>query len=63
MKWVERVTGAPMVELYAAGLLLVLEDREARAHALKRLRKWEADFGDAAFAEIRAFLASVEGTG
>jgi hypothetical protein len=58
-----KVRGHHLTELYAAGLLLVLEDREARAHALQRLRKWGAEFGSATFTEIRAFLASVEGAG
>lgn len=55
-----KTRGHQLTDLYATGLLLVLEDREARAHALQRLRRWEADFGSATFAEIRAFLAAIE---
>lgn len=55
-----KTRGHSLTDLYAAGLLLVLEDREARVHALKRMRKWQVDFRDAKLAEIRTFLESVE---
>ncbi len=40
----------------AAGLLLMVEDAEARARAISRLRDWEVDFADADAATVRGFV-------
>ncbi|MFH1746658.1 MAG: hypothetical protein ABIG44_06390 [Planctomycetota bacterium] len=40
----------------AAGLLMMVEDPVARAHALSRLREWEEEFENASEKQVRSFV-------
>lgn len=48
--------GHRVTRLCAAGLLLMVEDADARNRALSRLRDWEAEYDAATEADIRAFV-------
>jgi len=55
-----RLAGHWVTRFCAAGFLLMVEDAVARQRALNRLREWEAQYDDAAPADIRAFVQGVE---
>lgn len=48
--------GHLVTRLCAAGLLKMIEDPQARAAALDRLRDWEAEYADAGAEDIRMFV-------
>lgn len=51
-----KANGHWVTRLCAAGLLLMVEDPEARQRACNRLIEWEARFAGASAGEIRAFV-------
>lgn len=51
-----KLQGHWVTRFCAAGLLLLVEDAQVRAHALDRLRDWEAEYADANPDEIRGFV-------
>lgn len=51
-----KAAGHWVTRFCAAGFLMMVENAEARAAAISRLRDWEADFADAKPDDIRAFV-------
>lgn len=55
-----RAQGHWVTRFCAAGFLLMVEDPQARARAIRRLRDWEAEYENASPDEVRAFVEGAE---
>ncbi|MFO0840659.1 MAG: hypothetical protein U1D55_19285 [Phycisphaerae bacterium] len=55
-----KANGHWVTRLCAAGLLLMIEEPQARQRALIRLRDWELDYADASEEQVRAFVLGAE---
>ncbi len=51
-----KVDGHGVTRLCAAGLLLMIEDPQARQRAVARLRDWEIEYEAASAEQLRAFV-------
>lgn len=56
-----KLSGHVVTRFCAAGLLLLVEDPQARVRALERLRDWEEEYDGASQREIRAFVQAAQG--
>jgi hypothetical protein len=55
-----KISGHVVTRFCAAGLLLMIEDPQARVHALERLRDWEEQYDGASPQDIRAFVQAAQ---